>query len=179
VLDWIAPDLRVLAVPVADLVEAPDNARKHRDRDLDALAESLARFGQRKPIVAKREYRGVRNAVIAGNGTLQAARRLGWPAVAVAWWTGGDAEAREYAISDNRTAELSTWDPAALANLQADGLDLRALWHDDADLGALLGDAAPVPTFQPEPDEAAPRLDQLAPVLCPHCGRDIRGGIHD
>ena len=172
-LDHIAADLRSLAVPIRTLRPAPDNARWHGDRDIPVLMESLgARFGQRKPIVAKREYRGVVNAVIAGNGTLEAARRLGWSHLAVAWFDGTDDEAREFALIDNRSAELSRWHTGQLAALQAGGVDLLSLWHDDADLAELLGADAPVPDF--EPIEAMHRLDQLAPVVCPHCGGEIR-----
>jgi hypothetical protein len=169
----IARSLRPLAVAIRDLKPAPDNARRHSlDRDLPVLMESLQRFGQRKPIVAKRAYRGADNAVLAGNGTLEAARRLGWSHLAVAWFEGTDDEAREFAIVDNRSAELSRWDAGQLAALQADGVDLLALWHDDADLGALLGPNAPIPFFAAA--EATHRLDQLTPVVCPHCGGEIR-----
>jgi hypothetical protein len=140
-LDRIAADLAGLAIPIATLRPAPDNARRHDDRGLDAIAASLARFGQRKPIVAKRRYRGSQNVVVAGNGTFLAARRLGWSHVAVAWLPDGmsDDAAREFAVVDNRTAELSEWDAGQLAALAAEGVDLAELWHDDADLGALLG----------------------------------------
>jgi hypothetical protein len=143
-LDRIAADLAGLAVPIDALQLAPDNARRHDDRGLDAIAASLARFGQRKPIVAKRRYRGSQNVVVAGNGTLLAARRLGWSHVAVAWLPDGmsDDAAREFAVVDNRSAELSEWDAGQLAALAADGVDLAAIWRDDADLSALL--SAPV-----------------------------------
>lgn len=169
--------LMAVLVPLADLRQAPDNARRHSlDRDIPALMASLERFGQRKPIVAKAEYRGLPNVIIAGNGTVTAARRLGWRDIAVVWFDGSDDEARAYAISDNRTAELSAWDVGQLVALQADGLALRALWGDDADLGALLADAAPVPDFQQSTDDEQPRLDQLAPLTCPHCGGQIDRG---
>src|SRR4051794_33656147 len=60
-LDYIAAALRPLAVAVAELANARGNARQHSDRDIAALTESLRRFGQRKAIVAMREYRGVRH----------------------------------------------------------------------------------------------------------------------
>jgi len=163
---YIAPDLRALAWPVEDLQPSPDNARKHTDADLSALSESLRLHGQRKPVVVKRTYRGVTNAVIAGNGTLQAARRLDWSHVAVTWFDGTDDEARAFALRDNRTAELSAWDSGQLAALAADGVDLLSLWHDDAALADLLHAAAPTPRF--EPVEAEHRLDELQPH-CPTC----------
>lgn len=157
--EHIAPDLRALAVPIETLQRAPDNARRHADADLVALAESLRLHGQRKPVVAKREYRGMANVLLAGNGTLAAARRLGWSYLAVTWFDRSDDEAQAFAIRDNRTAELSAWDSGQLAGLAADGLDLLALWHDDAALADLLRADAPVPRF--EPAEAEHRLDQL------------------
>jgi len=75
----IAPDLAPLARPITSLHEDPQNARKHDKRNLEAIAKSLAEFGQRKPIVALHD-----GTVIAGNGTLAAARSLGWQEIAVA-----------------------------------------------------------------------------------------------
>jgi hypothetical protein len=113
---YIADDLRPLAVPVADLTIHPDNARRHSERDIPVLAESLRRYGQRKPIVGKREYRGLSNVIVAGNGTLEAARdRLHWTHIAVTWFDGEDDVADEFALVDNRTAELSEWDLATLS----------------------------------------------------------------
>lgn len=99
-------DLDVETVPLTDLVTDEGNARRHSERNLDAVGRSLERFGQRTPIVV---HRGV---VIAGNARLDAARRLGWTEMSVVRlpddWTA--AEIRAYAIADNRTAELATWD---------------------------------------------------------------------
>jgi ParB-like chromosome segregation protein Spo0J len=89
---------------VDELVEDAQNAREHDDRSIDSIALSLERFGQRKPIVIRE------NVVIAGNGTLRAARRLGWDEIAVAYADDlSESEARAYALADNRTAELSSW----------------------------------------------------------------------
>jgi ParB-like chromosome segregation protein Spo0J len=174
--DYVAPDLLPLVVPLDTLTEAPDNARKHSlSRDIPALTESLRRFGQRKPIVAKRNYRGLSNVVVAGTGTLIAARRLAWSHIAVAWFEGSDTEACAYAISDNRVAELSAWNVNQLVALQADGdVDLLQLWGDDADLAALLRDGVPTPTFAEVPETEQARLDRFEPVVCPHCGGEIR-----
>lgn len=115
-LSYIGESLRGLAVPCDTLAVHPDNARRHSEKDLPVLAASLTTYGQRKPIVAKRQYRGLANVVIAGNGTLEALRRLGRTQVAVAWFDGSDDEADEYALVDNRTAELSEWDLQTLAH---------------------------------------------------------------
>jgi len=99
----------------------PSNARKHSPRNIDAIAASLHRFGQQKPIVV--DSSGV---VRAGNGTLEAAKKLGWTEVAVVQSDLEGAEMTAFAIADNRTAELAEWDDEVLA------ATLQAL--DDADV---------------------------------------------
>jgi DNA modification methylase len=98
-------------ISITDLSLDPKNARKHSQRNLDAIAASLLKFGQRKPLVV---HRGV---VLAGNGTLEAARSIGWTEIDVAEvpddWDMDTAKA--YALADNRTAELAEWDEGELA----------------------------------------------------------------
>jgi ParB-like chromosome segregation protein Spo0J len=163
--NYIAADLQPLIVPIASLTPAPDNARKHGAADLDALTDSFLNFGQVRPFLGKRTYRGLRDVILCGNGGLAAALRLGWRFVAVAWLpeTTTDDGARRLAVLDNRLAELSAWDSTALAALQADGLDLLDVWHDDAALADLLGENTPTPTFAPV--DVQHRLDELQP----HC----------
>lgn len=114
----IAEDLRKLAVAVADLNPDPSNARRHGERNLDAIKASLAAFGQRKPLVVQREGMIVR----AGNGTLAAAQALGWDHIAAVVIDEDSAQAVQFAIADNRTAELAEWDDETLATL-LDGMD--------------------------------------------------------
>ena len=100
-----AEGLRSMLRPIGDLRADPRNARKHPKRSIDAIAASLQRFGQRKPIVAQSD-----GIVVAGNGTLEAARKLGWPALAVADVEGlSDEDVRAFALADNRASELSEW----------------------------------------------------------------------
>jgi len=112
-LTHIAEALRPLAVPVVDLVLDPANARKHPERNLDAIAASLRRFGQRKPVVVQKAGMIVR----AGNGTVTAARSLGWSHVAAVVVDEASVDATAFAIADNRTAELAEWDEPVLAGL--------------------------------------------------------------
>ncbi len=104
--------LKIKTVSTGSLTSDKANARRHSDRNLDILAKSLAEFGQRKPIVVSAD-----NVVLAGNGTLEAAKRLGWKTISVVTipvsWTVD--EARAFALADNRTAELAKWDGTVLA----------------------------------------------------------------
>ena len=126
-LDWIAEDLKGLAVEVEDLVSDPANARLHPERNMRALAASLRVYGQRKPVVVRRE--GM--VVIAGNGTLEAARSLGWTHIAAVIVEDDALTATGYAIADNRTGELAEWDYEGLAKL------LEELKDGDVDLELL------------------------------------------
>lgn len=97
---------------ISDLTLDPKNARKHSQKNLDAIAASLRKFGQRKPIVISNK-----GVILAGNGTVEAAKALGWDhidvAVAPSDWDENTAKA--YALADNRTAELADWDQIVLA----------------------------------------------------------------
>jgi hypothetical protein len=107
------------------------NARKHSLRNIEAIAASLEKFGQQKPIVVTTD-----GVVLAGNGTLEAARTLGWKQISVttapADWD--EATAKAYALADNRTAELAEWDDQVLASqlveLDTAGWDLTRLGFD-------------------------------------------------
>jgi len=64
--------LVVSSVSVDALKFDEHNARTHNKKNIDATAASLEKFGQRKPIVVMPDM-----TVIAGNGTLTAALKLG------------------------------------------------------------------------------------------------------
>jgi DNA modification methylase len=87
---------------------------RHYTRILEAIKASLLAFGQQKPIVID-----AANKVIAGNGTVAAARALGWSTIAAVRTSLHGAEAIAFAIADNRSAELAEWDDAALAATMA------------------------------------------------------------
>ncbi len=107
--------MNVLTVPIDDLTPDPANARRHGDRSVAAVKNSLRRFGQQKPIIVDSAH-----TVRAGNGTLAAARALGWKQVQVVVSDLSEADLRAYAIADNRTADLSEFDAAVLAGYLAD-----------------------------------------------------------
>lgn len=116
---------------IKSLTPDPQNARTHSQRNLDAIKTSLDKFGQRKPIVITPE-----GVVLAGNGTLEAAKALGWSEITVAL-TPADwdyATAKAYALADNRSAELAEWDTSVLASqlveLDAEGWDIGELGFD-------------------------------------------------
>lgn len=132
----IAEPIRGMAVDLATLNHDPANARKHGAKNIDAIKASLHAFGQRKPIVVQRQGMIVR----AGNGTLEAAKALGWSHLAVVIIDEDNATASQFAIADNRTADLAEWDDETLASL-LDGMepaDREALAFDEDDMRELI-----------------------------------------
>ena len=120
--------LKIESVAVESLVPDPNNARKHSDANLSAIASSLQEFGQRKPIVVTEG-----NVIVAGNGTVEAALLVGLTDVDVVRvpksWSADQVKA--FALADNRSAELAEWNPevlsAQLLELEQAGFDIEAL----------------------------------------------------
>jgi len=141
-------------VSISDLTPDPANARKHGERNLKAIIDSLRAFGQQKPIVVDR-----RGVVIAGNGTLEAAKRLGWEEIAIVRTELEPTQATAFGIADNRTAELAEWDEEVLVSL-LDSLDdeTRDLMHfDQKELDALV----PKATVEVVEDEVPEKVEPV------------------
>ncbi len=136
----IIADLLPLAFPVDRLDLLPGNPRIG---DVDAVARSYAMFGQRKPVVARRQGQG--GVVLAGNHQLLAARQLGWSHIAVVWTDDDDLTAKAFALADNRTSDLGRYDDsflvAYLQDVEADAELLAAASFTPDDIAALLEDA--------------------------------------
>lgn len=148
-------DMAIEDVPVDSLHNDPANVRKHGEQNLAAIKASLARFGQQKPIVVNPE-----GVVIAGNGTLMAARALGWQTIKAVRTNLAGSEATAFAIADNRTAELAEWDDAALQQqLAAIAIDdeelLAATGFDEKELAKLAAANAPEVTEDEVPEPPA------------------------
>jgi hypothetical protein len=107
--------MNIEQLPIAALSTDPANARRHPERNLDQIKASLRRFGQQKPIVVD-----AANVVRAGNGTLAAAKALGWTTIAAVRSDLPRTELTAYAITDNRSAELAEWDHEILGRTLID-----------------------------------------------------------
>lgn len=82
--------------------------------DVDAISASLNEFGQLKPVVVRSNADGTAT-IIAGNHTVQAARRLGWTHVAAVNASEmDDKRAVTFALTDNRINELGSTNQSLL-----------------------------------------------------------------
>jgi DNA modification methylase len=142
--------VKVELVKIDALDLDPRNARKHDAKNLKAIADSLEQFGQRKPIVVWGK------TVVAGNGTMAAARTLGWTEISVVYvpsdWSSDQVKA--YALADNRSAELAAWDEQVLAS------QLLELQEAEFDI-ELLGFELPVDELQDVVEDEMP--EQVEP----------------
>ena len=130
--------MKIESIAVAELSLDPSNVRKHSRRNLDAIKASLRKFGQQKPIVV--DAKGI---VLAGNGTLTAAKELGWTKIQATRTELTGVEATAFAIADNRTAELAEWDETlgeVLLSLSANDFDLNEIGFDQSELSKLIGE---------------------------------------
>jgi 16S rRNA G966 N2-methylase RsmD len=104
-------DLNVVYLACDDLVPDLRNARQHSDRQVKQIACSIESFGFNVPLLID-----AKGQVVAGHGRLLAARRLGWSEVPTIRLDHlSEAQARAFAIADNRLTDNSTWDDALLA----------------------------------------------------------------
>jgi DNA modification methylase len=121
--------MNITNLRIADLTPDPENARQHDEKNLKAIQGSLKEFGQRKPIVITQA-----NVIVAGNGTVLAAKNLGWETIEAvqvpADWSKDQVKA--FALADNRTAELATWSPEVLA---AQLIELESAGFEIAEFG--------------------------------------------
>lgn len=140
----INPAIADLVVPITELTPYDGNAKRH---DLPTIAASLKANSQYKPLTVRRSDDPNRhNVVLAGNGTLEAARDLlHWTEIAISYVECDDATARRIVLVDNRSNELGGgYDGEALAALLA-GLngDFDGTGFDQDDLDDLLDELAP------------------------------------
>jgi site-specific DNA-methyltransferase (adenine-specific) len=127
--------MKLETIQILKLTPDPKNARKHDDKNLDAIKGSLTQFGQRKPIVISQD-----NVIVAGNGTVEAAKRLGWTEIEAVRvpsnWSADQIKA--FALADNRTAELAVWDELVMAGqlleLQEAGFEIAEFGFELSEL---------------------------------------------
>lgn len=108
--------MNIIEIDLDRLTLDPKNARKHDANNIKMLKASLAEFGQQKLPVISND-----NIVVAGNGTVMAARELGWKKIFVVVSNLTDTKALAYSIADNQIATTSSWD------LEVYGLNLKEI----------------------------------------------------
>ena len=148
----------VISRLISELKPHPRNYNNHSDRQVDDLALSLKRFGQRKPIVTWRDM------IVAGHGLTMAAQMAGWTSILTMpipddW---DEATVLAYLAADNELARQADPDLAQLAAItkELEGIDEElaklAAGGDDAlkALMATIEDEKPNGDAEPQIDKA-------------------------
>ncbi|MDO4896346.1 MAG: ParB/Srx family N-terminal domain-containing protein [Moraxella sp.] len=115
----------------------PSNSKKHPKKQVEAIADSIQRYGFNIPIVVRNGY------ILAGHGRVEASKILRLnvvPCIVLDHLT--DEEARAFIIADNRTSELGEWDKDKLYHelKELSECEIPSLDMDLMQLGALCGD---------------------------------------
>ena len=149
---------------LSDLTPWEDNPRQLTDKKAEDLQESIRKFGQVIPYSISPSgeiYDGHQRQHVMG--MMEKYGRDCIVAVRVSSRVLTDDERRELVIRlHENTGE---WDIDGLANLY-DVEELEAWGFDKLD-------SIFVPDFQPVGEDEQPRLDQKAPIKCPHCGEEF------
>ena len=119
---------------IDSVYQDPNNVRIHDDKNIEAIKGSLTKFGQQKPIVVDEK-----NIILAGNGTHLAAIALGWKQISVVRSNLKNFDKMAFALADNRTSELATWDMPKLAE-QLEMIEDRELIGFSDDFGLISDD---------------------------------------
>ena len=120
--------MNVYDVKIEDLRVYENNPRKN-DKSVDLVANSIAEFGFKVPLVIDAE-----NTIICGHTRLKAAKKLGLevvPCIIADDLT--PEQIRAFRLADNKTSEFSDWDFNALeAELHAlsDSIDMSEYGFD-------------------------------------------------
>lgn len=174
------PRLEITYLSPATLKPRQNNPRQHPRQQIARLAAGIEAFGLNRPIGIDRDH-----VIVYGHALVLAAQQAGLEAVPVVHLEHlSKAQARAFAIADNRLAELSSWDEELLAKEFLDlsaldlSFDLEVTGFETAEidvmiLGPSADDTDPADDLPP-PDDA-PTVTQVGDIwqIGPHrliCG---------
>src|SRR6266446_1339551 len=164
--ELLSGKLAVVDRSIGELKPDPANPRLHSKKQIRQIASSIEAFGFNVPILIDRD-----DKLIAGHGRLLAARELGWsevPTLCLDHLT--PAQARAFAIADNRLTEIATWDDRLLAQQLKDlsllGLDfsLEVTGFEMGEIDLRIASLDDMPEPDDDPADAAPELSAGPPL---------------
>jgi ParB-like chromosome segregation protein Spo0J len=155
--------LQIEHIDQKDLHLNDENVNVHNSKSLEKIANSLKEFGFINPIVIDDN-----NIVIAGNGRLEASRRLkidSIPCIRAKHLS--EVQLRAFAIADNRVAEESFFADdllkGALEELENANYNLDVLGFDSVEIENIFN-------FEHELETEEPTSKDKEEKVCPHCG---------
>ncbi len=151
---YMATEMQVW--PIEGLKPYENNARVHDEDQIAELCESIRVFGFVRPLLITGD-----GGVLCGHGRLEAAKRLGMPALPCVLADHMTAEQRAaYILADNRLAEHAKWDKAMvsaeLIRLRDAGFDISVTGFGSEDIMLDL----PVEPFEDEDFDPEPQAGE-------------------
>jgi len=128
------PNILADRAEVIDIDDVQPHDKNPRIGNIDAIAESLRKNSQYRPIVIQANT----GKILAGNHTWHAAKRLGWEQIAVVKIDVDDEQAKRIIIADNRTADLGTYDMTLLTEILESLPDAEGTGYSDEDRQMLM-----------------------------------------
>jgi ParB-like chromosome segregation protein Spo0J len=162
----LAPPISIVYRAIDQLKPDPANPRLHSKKQIRQIANSIETFGFNVPVLVDAELN-----VIAGHGRLLACRELGCsevPTLCLDHLT--PAQARAFAIADNRLTEIATWDDRLLAEQLKDlsllGLDfsLEVTGFEVAEIDLRIASLDDMPEQDDDPADAVPEVSAEPPI---------------
>lgn len=137
----LTENILVLSTDVVETKTLKVHHKNPRVGDIDAIAESLGKHGQFRPIlVNKGSKTGRPNEILAGNHTFLAARKLGWPQIYASFVDVDEDTGTRIVLVDNKTADAGTYDEKVLADLFASLPDIAGTGYSDIEVDSILAD---------------------------------------
>lgn len=144
-------------VKVADLVTPESNTRIHPEKQIDELCKSYKMFGQFRPLIVDEN-----NMVWAGNGLLQALKKMGVETATAYRVTGmTETQKKKLMLADNKTFSLgfdnlSNIDEVmkSLDDFEIPGYDADTLSKLYSDIDEVMGDIENYGTMQQDDAKA-------------------------
>lgn len=97
------------SIAVKDIKPYPNNPRHISEEAVDAVADSIERYGYQQPIVVDTD-----NVIVVGHTRFRALKKLKYKKIEVYVTDLPADKVNEYRLIDNRTGEMTTWDFDAL-----------------------------------------------------------------
>lgn len=179
-------------VKVSQLVEFENNPNVHSQTQIEALAESIKRYGQYFEIVTDENF-----MILNGHGKKKALELLGEENARVCVLYGLTHKQKLKIIAeDNKIQSLSTINYNVLEDILREVGDTDIIGFSTEYLDAIVNDVAldntgvdfmapepkaPKPTYTPEKEEAQVTemaeveqgMQKARTIVCPHCGKEI------
>lgn len=155
--------------PLEKLTPWEGNPRQN-DTAVQKLVQAIGTFGFVNPIIADKD-----GVIRAGHARYKAAQEIGLKAVPVLFVDFQNEQvAKAYAVSDNKTAELSGWDlpqlKTVLEELSQFDIDLGMTAFEQHEIDSLMQEVDVGSFFEDDDGGASGKEKEAKTVICPNCG---------